>query len=316
MNHKLVLDHLEKLLTLVPIARHGSLKAAAQELRIAQPSLSIKISQLEEILGIQLLHRMPRGVQLTQKGQEVLDFIREVTRKSEDLAMRLSQESHQLEGTLKIGIYDSIARFFWPDFFRRFSKDHPGIKIILSTGRSKDLTQQLKAQNIDICLTVGEDMFPEITTIDLYEDSFSFFVSPNLLKKMKIVPSDSGTIKESDFMKIDLFLFSGAHSFEVTPILRALSNNHDEQLTYHYIDNFEIALEFALQELGIAALPNRVAQRDWANRRLVKINIQGVSKATKNFSPHIIGLSSLKKNSDNPLLQKTILEIIEHFKPR
>jgi DNA-binding transcriptional LysR family regulator len=53
------------------IARHGSLTAAARELRVAQSTVGRRLASLEANLGVRLLHRTPEGYTLTLAGQDV-----------------------------------------------------------------------------------------------------------------------------------------------------------------------------------------------------------------------------------------------------
>ena len=55
------------------IARHGSLTAAARDLRVAQSTVGRRLSSLEASLGVRLLHRTPEGYTLTLAGQDVLN---------------------------------------------------------------------------------------------------------------------------------------------------------------------------------------------------------------------------------------------------
>ncbi len=310
MNRSLILDHLEKLIVLDPIARLGTLKAAAEELHIAQPSLSFKVAQLEKTLGVELLERQPRGVQLTEKGQAALSFVQEVLRHSDELVAALEKDPQKFQGTLKVGLYDSIARYFWPKFFLAFSKSYPGIKVLVTTGRSRDLFRLLLERRIDLCMTVGSELNSKIKTIELYQDSFSLFIASTLLKRKKMHLVGRGTsLKLDDFLSLDLFLFTGALSFQMSPLLGGLTEPHQREQAIHDVESFEIALEFCLQELGIAVLPNKVAQRDLDSGRLRKVTVQGLSSRAQNFSPHSICLSALNSQANRPLMVHTIHEI-------
>ena len=71
MNRLPDLDYLRSLLA---VARHGSISAASEELHRSQSAVSIKISQLEGVLGHHLFRRHARGVSLTPEGQIVVDY--------------------------------------------------------------------------------------------------------------------------------------------------------------------------------------------------------------------------------------------------
>lgn len=65
---------LEGLETFVLIAQTGSFNSAAKSLHIAQPSVTHRIQNLEEHVGVPLFDRLPRGVRLTPAGQRLLPY--------------------------------------------------------------------------------------------------------------------------------------------------------------------------------------------------------------------------------------------------
>lgn len=88
----------------VAIAEEGSISRAAERLRIAQPALSAQVRNLESELGSPLLHRMPRGVVVTESGAKLLDHARHILR-----SVALARED--LLGDAAVIIGDVTASF-------------------------------------------------------------------------------------------------------------------------------------------------------------------------------------------------------------
>ena len=74
----LLRDHLDKLHYFNTIAQLGSLRKAAEQLRVSQPSLTHAIKVLEDATGTKLFHRSTKGVILTASGETLLLFSRRV----------------------------------------------------------------------------------------------------------------------------------------------------------------------------------------------------------------------------------------------
>ncbi len=110
----------------VAVAEELHFGRAAQRLHIAQPSLSQQIRRLENQLGVTLLERNSRHVQLTGAGQALLREGRKT----------LSQAQHAIKatrtagtGTLNVGFYGSAAVALLPDVLRAFNERHPSYAV-------------------------------------------------------------------------------------------------------------------------------------------------------------------------------------------
>lgn len=309
MNKTLILDHLEKITSVGVIAKWGSFKKAAEEINISQPSLSFKVSQLEKILNIKIFDRHPRGVRLTHKGEVLLEFVHEIFRQADELSANLDKNPKQPKGTIKVGVYDSIARYLWPEIFVSLRKKYPEIKILLSTGRTKEVFRQLLERQIDISITARTGFNQKVKTSNLYQDSFSFYISSKYLEEKSTKKSNPKIEFDlEEFLSFDFFLFSDAFSYQIIPVLSDTKGGQKVQ-NIHEVENFEIALEFCLQGLGISVLPNKVAQRDLTSKKIKKISIKNFAEKTTDFSMHSISLSTLKKQSDNPLVSLICKEL-------
>src|SRR5436305_14458180 len=110
----------------IAVAEVHQFGRAAERLHIAQPSLSQQIRRLENQLGVTLLERNSRRVQLTGAGDALLREGRKT----------LSQAQHAVQATraagtktLKVGFYGSAAAVLLPDVLRAFNERHPACAV-------------------------------------------------------------------------------------------------------------------------------------------------------------------------------------------
>jgi DNA-binding transcriptional LysR family regulator len=124
------------------VADSGHMTRAAQQLGIQQPPLSIQIRALEMQLGVDLFHRRPRGMALTDAGRQ---FVIEARRIVEDLAttqLRMTQIARGQHGTLNVGFTSSAASHaFMPEALRALRKQYPDITLELSEDNAATLTE-------------------------------------------------------------------------------------------------------------------------------------------------------------------------------
>src|SRR6185295_8416464 len=105
---------LKQLRYFLTVARTGHFGAAAERCAVTQPALSMQIQELEKELGLQLLERRPRGIQLTAEGREVALRASRILAEVRDLGDFARQLSGPLSGPLRLGVIPSVAPYVLP----------------------------------------------------------------------------------------------------------------------------------------------------------------------------------------------------------
>ena len=145
--------NLDQLRTLISIADLGSFSAAAQALHLAQPTVSLHVSELESRLGVPLLVREARRARLTAAGGELVERGRRLLR-DVDEAIDAAQRRHAgLEGRVRVGVSTTgIVVDLLPPVFEALARRHPGIEISPSFVGSEASVAGLQAGTIDLAL--------------------------------------------------------------------------------------------------------------------------------------------------------------------
>lgn len=145
--------NLDQLRTLIAIVDLGSFSAAGQSLHLAQPTVSLHVSELESRLGVPLLLREPRRVRPTPAGLELVERGRRVLRDLDD-AIEAAQRRHAgLEGRVRLGVSStSIVVDLLPPVFEALAQRCPGIEVSPSFTGSAESVAGLQAGTIDIGL--------------------------------------------------------------------------------------------------------------------------------------------------------------------
>jgi DNA-binding transcriptional LysR family regulator len=116
----------------VAVAEEGHVTRAAERLGIQQPPLSQQIRALERELDVQLLHRKPRGVELTPAGRAFFDEAKAILARVDAAVALTTRTAHGEAGRLGIG-FTSSASFhpFVPRAIRAFRERYPLVAIAL-----------------------------------------------------------------------------------------------------------------------------------------------------------------------------------------
>jgi LysR family transcriptional regulator, regulator of abg operon len=134
------------------VARHASLHGAARALGVAQSALSRSIRELEHDLGVPLLLRSARGVDLTAAGERFLIRARRVQTEIERGKQEAAQATGEQTGTVTVGLSSIAQQIVMPLMIRRFRRAWPGIQLVVIEAELGDLQKRLSEGGIDFCI--------------------------------------------------------------------------------------------------------------------------------------------------------------------
>jgi LysR family nitrogen assimilation transcriptional regulator len=138
------------------IVECGSFSRAAAEVHIAQPALSQQVAELEQNLGVTLLHRSARGVRPTPAGQALYAETLEILRRIERLPGIVQSAGGQAQGSVKFGMSSTLAAVLGGPFMDVVKQALPKIILRFVTQDSQTLRAQITEQRIDLAV-VYED---------------------------------------------------------------------------------------------------------------------------------------------------------------
>src|SRR6266702_4332153 len=136
------------------VSRHLHFTRAAEELHVAQPSVSQQIRKLETELGTPLFHRMKRHVALTEAGKTFLPHAQAVLRRLEEARLEVQELSGLRKGTLAVGAPPSVGTHLLPAALAAFSRLHPGIALAFREAGSRTLLGLLEAGELDLAVVI------------------------------------------------------------------------------------------------------------------------------------------------------------------
>lgn len=134
--------------TFVTLADTLSFTRAATELRLSQPTVSQHIRRLESAAGRTLVVRDSRSTSLTDNGEAMLGFAREILAAHDAATAYFAGPA--MRGRLRFGSADDLALGELPPILREFRRVHPQIDLALTVGQSDALVRRLRAGHLDL----------------------------------------------------------------------------------------------------------------------------------------------------------------------
>jgi DNA-binding transcriptional LysR family regulator len=110
-------------------SKAGSFSKAASQLGVTQPTISRRIENLEQSLGVRLFDRLPSGVTLTARGQTILEAARHIEQTVLEIQRNVFGSDMRLEGPVRISVTDGLAAYWLTPHLFSLQDKHPGIMI-------------------------------------------------------------------------------------------------------------------------------------------------------------------------------------------
>ncbi|SDC71494.1 DNA-binding transcriptional regulator, LysR family [Melghirimyces thermohalophilus] len=159
---------LKQLRYFVTIAQEGQITRAANKLHMAQPPLSQSLKMLEQELGVPLLERNRRKMELTEAGRILYRKAQALLRQFDETIVEVKETGKGLRGMLSIGCVKSCFAYI-PERVQFFRKEYPDVTFELREGDSFQLAEYLENRDIEIA----------VVRLPLDHKNFAYLPLPN-----------------------------------------------------------------------------------------------------------------------------------------
>ncbi|MGB4136659.1 MAG: LysR substrate-binding domain-containing protein [Microbacterium sp.] len=138
------------LVLVTAIADEGTLVRTAQALHVTQPVVTRGLREVEELLGVALFERMPRGVKPTEYGRAFIDRARSVLAelRTADEEVRLLQTGRH--GVVRVGTHLAGSNLLLPRAIAALKAEHPQLTVVVREGTPDTLQQLMLAGDLDL----------------------------------------------------------------------------------------------------------------------------------------------------------------------
>lgn len=132
------------------IAEEGQITTAAKKLHMAQPPLSQQLKLLEDELGVKLIKRGSRHIQLTDSGKILMNRARQILELTDSVKKEINDFSKGLKGTLSLGTISSSGAVLLNEKLLEFHKEHSDIRFEIYEGNTYELIDLLNKGIIEV----------------------------------------------------------------------------------------------------------------------------------------------------------------------
>lgn len=236
------------------VAKHKNFTKASQALFVSQPSISKMIKSLEDELGVTLLDRSEREVELTDTGKLVNEKALIILQLLEELTSSVNELVQLQRGKVKMGILPTISALLFPKIIAGFKKSYPRIEIQMVEYSSKQVEMQMDQRNIDFGVTVLPVNTRLYGTVPLLSEELVVIVSNHHW----LAGRNSVTLVE---LKNEPFILFTKEFALHDVVWQACLQAGFEPEAVHMTSLWDFCCEMVASQLGISLIPRSMANR-------------------------------------------------------
>ena len=250
---------------IVAVDTYRSFVGAAEKCFVTQPTLSMQVQKLEEMLNVKIFDRSKQPVVPTEIGSQIVEQARLVLQESQKIKEIISSQQQDVVGELKVGIIPTVAPYLLPKVISAMMERYPDLKLLIWEYTTEDIIHHLKTGVLDCGILATPLADNSIAEIPLYYENFVTYISKNskLFKKK--------TIDANDLEDENIWLLNEGHCMrsQVLNICRSTKDNRLQGLTYN-TGSVETLIRMVDVNNGATLLPE-LALAELSAKQLTKV---------------------------------------------
>ncbi len=250
---------------IVAVDTYRSFVGAAEKCFVTQPTLSMQVQKLEEMLNVKIFDRSKQPVVPTEIGAQIIAQARVILQESQKIKEIINSQQQDIVGELRIGIIPTVAPYLLPQVISAMMEKYPDLKLLIWEYTTEDIIHHLKNGVLDCGIMATPFGDPATEELPLYYESFVTYISKNskLYKKKNIDPDD---LEEEN-----IWLLNEGHCMrsQVLNICRTTKDNRLQGLTYN-TGSVETLIRMVDRNDGATLVPE-LALAELTNKQLTKV---------------------------------------------
>lgn len=283
------------------VAKSKSVTKTAEKLFVSQPAITQNIRKLESELGGKLFYKTSKGIELTEEGKNLYNYIESSVEILTNAEEKFKQNANMESGTIRIRTGGTVAKIVLYEPLKRFMKKYPNINVEITRGSHKESLRMLNNGEIDLMIIniPNEISMQNIEVISLVEKEYAFVMSKLYKEKNKV---NINSIE--DLNKYDLIASTNGTTYR--NILEKNLVDHEKLNIKYQVMMESFKRELVLEDIGIAFMLKDELKDEIEQGTVEVIDI--LSNKVKSE----IGVAVLKNDLRSFATQK-LLEIIKDY---
>jgi len=252
-------------------SQHSSLRKAATDLKITQPSLSAQLKLLEETLGVTLFERTRGGVSLTPIGRDLIPEARQAVNAAEAILDFANMASHGPAGTFRLGVPPSLGPYSLPFMLPAVRQSYRSVKFFIREAVNTELIEGLKSGVYDLAIMTLPVNDPALTVVPLFREAMYLVTSIDH-------PLATGPVIRAEQLQGLEILAMEEHHLLYKQVEELCSRFNAKLLRDYEGTSLDAIRQMVFLEMGVAFLPGLYVRSEIRERNdLAVLSIEGES---------------------------------------
>ena len=241
------------------VAQLGSMSAAAKNLYITQPSVSLAIAEIEREYAVKLFDRAGNRLHLTPTGQQLLEYTTTILHYYKEMERFLNDESHS--SSIRIGATATVGQYIIAPIIEQLKGEIPDLKCQVTVGSTQKIEEALLKSELDIGLVEGDITSPALVVEPIMTDELSVICSP----EHPFFLRESITLQD---LNEQVFILREEGSGTRAKVEEILQANHITYYPQWNCSSFGAIEEAIRHNLGITVISPRVVRHELSKGEL------------------------------------------------
>jgi DNA-binding transcriptional LysR family regulator len=281
------------------IVEEGSISRAADKLNLAVAAASRRVSDLEEQLGAELFNRVPHGVEITESGAKLLQYVRQIDNLIDRLEGDALALNHGLDGRIIIGAPKAVVIQFLAREIAGIQRKYPGITLKIVEENSKIVQQLLRDKVIDVGIYEKKSGFLDLAKSP-YRDDRLVLVYSRAHFRFRDEPVGIDDILDLPIVSL------GKGSAVLSAVQRAYRSRGRLFADNFTASGFDTMLAMVRHGLGVGLMPPDVLRSFHPEKALASAELQG------DWHQRSYVLSCVEGHAQEQTLHNVVTELLGH----
>lgn len=215
----------------------------AQALFMTQPTLTTRIRQIEDDLGVKIMYRNNKGVKFTPEGEYLAECAQNMLATTRKIREKVANIGNEVKGTLCIGASIYVTRYILPHLLRRFQDLHPSAEFRVITTSSQDIFSLMRTQDAHVGFVRGDYGWRDDRYLLFEEPTCIAFKYPISLSDLPKLPRIDYHTDHLNKLSLDAWW---SENFTAPPHISM------------FVNQVDICKDMVINALGYAILPSMI----------------------------------------------------------
>lgn len=256
------MSQINEMKAFLAVTETGSFVAAAEKSGVSTTALSRWVMQLEQRLGVRLLHRTTRRLSLTVEGERFAERCSDILQQLSEAEAELSAQASQISGRLRVNVPVSYGIRYLAPLWASFKQQNPAIELdLVLTDRLTDMVEE----GFDLAVRIGRPVSSSLISRSLHQLKMQLCASPDYVQKAGF-PADPSELSHHQIIAYSYWGNGNDWSFD----------SPEGKLTvrtkaWMYCNNGETCVAAAESGGGVIYQPDFLVQQALQQGRLIQL---------------------------------------------